>query len=312
MDIWNNWLLIAFITPFLWALVNIIDVYFVDSVYEDEYDGAMISGAFQIVPWLLVPIGIIPFSFPGTHAASLAVLGGIFFLLAFFFYFRALFSRNDVALIQVLWNLSVPLVPFLAWIFLGERLDVVHYTGIVIAFGGAMLLSFDPKIRSYGFVSMTGVMMAAVFFLSLSMVIEEWAYTVAGDFWSVFLLFSLGATITGIGLSFLDKKGGLERFRHIGGLSRKYFLVFLSAETLALLGTLTSQRAIDLSPSVSFVAVIESLVPAFVIAVSFLLSIVLFAKNRTLAGKLYRDQLVGLRMKVVSIALIAYGIYLIA
>lgn len=312
MDIWNNWLLIAFIAPFLWALVNIIDVYFVESVYEDEYDGAMISGMFQIVPWFLVPLGVIPFTFPGMEAGLLAFLGGSAFLLSFFFYFRALFSRNDVAMIQVLWNLSVPLVPFLAWLLLGERLDAVHYAGIALAFLGAVLLSLDSNIRSNGFVATARIMALAVFFLSLSMVIEERAYTLAGDFWSVFLLFSAGATVSGISLSLLDAKGSLERIRHISGLSRKYFLVFLSAETLALFGTLTSQRAIDLSPSVSFVAVIESLVPAFVIAVSFFLSIVLLAKNQELARKLYADQLVGLRMKVVALVIIVYGIYLIS
>lgn len=312
MDIWNNWLLIAFVAPFLWALVNIIDVYFVESVYEDEYDGAMISGIFQIAPWLLVPFGMISFTLPATEAGLLAFFGGSLFLFSFFFYFRALFSKNDVALIQVLWSLSVPLVPFLAWLFIGERLALLQYMGIVIAFIGAICLSLDPKIRSNGFAATARIMVLAIFLLSLSMVIEARAYTLAGDFWSIFLLFSLGAAITGTGLSFFDKKGYTDRLQHIAGLSRKYFLVFFLAETLALLGTLTSQRAIDLSPAVSFVAVIESLVPAFVLGISFLLSVMLFEKNRKLARRLYRDQLVGIRMKMVSIAIIAFGIYLIA
>ena len=80
----ETWFLVALIAPFLWAIVAIIDTYFVDGVYEDEYDGTIISGGFQSLPWLLVLFGVVDFTFPGFELASLALLAGGFFFFSFF------------------------------------------------------------------------------------------------------------------------------------------------------------------------------------------------------------------------------------
>src|SRR4030043_386404 len=98
-SIWNNWLLIAFIAPFLWALVNLIDVYFAKEGYRDAYDGAIVSGFFQVIPWLLVPF--IGLSIPGINIIMLAILAGLFFCASMFFYFKAIFTTGDVSLLQI-------------------------------------------------------------------------------------------------------------------------------------------------------------------------------------------------------------------
>jgi hypothetical protein len=82
------WLPIAFVAPFLWALVSVLDLYLVHGLYQDEWDGTLISGAFQLFPWLLVALGILSFVPPPTEAILFSLAGGLMFLASFFFYFR--------------------------------------------------------------------------------------------------------------------------------------------------------------------------------------------------------------------------------
>src|SRR3989338_7613003 len=99
----NHWLIIAFLAPMFWALVNIIDVYFVGVIYKDELDGTIIAGLFQIVPW---PILFFIADFRLSDAINfetgnvlgisntllLSFLGGMLYATSFYFYFKALFS----------------------------------------------------------------------------------------------------------------------------------------------------------------------------------------------------------------------------
>lgn len=311
--LWGNWLFVAFLAPFFWALVNIIDVYFVDAVYEDEWDGVIISSLFQVLPWLLPIFGLVPFVYPGAGTAGLAFIGGGFLTLAFYFYFKTLFASNDVVVIGALWNISVPLVPFFAWLFIGEQLTLKNYAGVALAFIGATVFAFSKRIKERNYGRVAAVMSGAVFFLSLSMVTQTVVYrSIGDDFWTGFLLFSAGATATGLLLTYFDPKSIRDRASHLYRLCRTYFLIFLLAEWFNLVAVLSSQRAISLSPAVSFVVVIESAVPIFVLILSFFAIAVMIWWNKAKARQIYREQLVGFRAKVFACCIIAVGIYLIS
>ncbi|OGI13934.1 MAG: hypothetical protein A2878_01245 [Candidatus Moranbacteria bacterium RIFCSPHIGHO2_01_FULL_54_31] len=307
----QNWLLVALIAPCLWAIVAIIDTHFVHGVYEDEYDGAVISGVFQLLPWLLVPLGVIEFAFPGAEIAVLALSAGGFFLFSFFYYFKALFVSNDTALMLTFWNVSVLVVPFFAWLLIGEVLTSAHYAGIGIAFLGIILLNFDGKVKGVGFMKIALPMFGAVVFLSFSMVVARMVYELTSDFWSVFLLFSLGAAIAAFVILTIGKKSPVQRARKIAKLSRKHFLFFTTAEGLSIVATLTSQKAISIAPSVSFVAVVESLVPVFVMLISFAI-VFIFRNMKRIDVSSYRNQVSGVGVKVLALAFITVGIYMIS
>jgi drug/metabolite transporter (DMT)-like permease len=66
--------------------------------------------------------------------------------------------------IQVIASLSIPLVPFLSWIISGERLAMIHYVGLGIAFLGALLLSLNKKIEKRAFRTVGFTMIGMVFF----------------------------------------------------------------------------------------------------------------------------------------------------
>ncbi|OGW31104.1 MAG: hypothetical protein A2X59_01690 [Nitrospirae bacterium GWC2_42_7] len=89
-----------------------------------------------------------------------------------FFYFKALFASGDAVANDLLLNLSIPIVPFLSFIFIGEHLAAIHYVGIGISFIGVSILSFNDKFRIKQVRGVFLIMIGAVIFLALSMIIE--------------------------------------------------------------------------------------------------------------------------------------------
>lgn len=312
-ELWGLWLPMALAAPTLWALVCVLDLYLVHGLYRDEWDGTLISGTFQILPWLLVPFGLLSFTAPPMEAMQFAVAGGGMFLLSFFFYFRALFRHADAPLIEVLWGVSVVVVPVMAWALSDERLRSVHYLGIALAFLGSSLFAVRGGLLRQGFLSVAGTMVWAVLLLSASMVLQKEAYRIASNqFLDVYLIFSLGVVAAATILAMLKPKTTMARIRRFAAFKTRYIALLVFAEGVSFAGTVFSQRAIDLSPSPSFVAAIESSVPVFVMLFSLLLAAVFGFFGREQASTMFRNQVLGWREKLIAIALMASGIYCIA
>lgn len=305
----NNWLLVAFIAPFFWALVNIIDVYFVEEIYDNAYDGTVITGLSQIIVLLIVPF--VGFVVPDGKTMILALLAGFFLVTAYFFYFKALFITSDATLLQILWNLLAIVVPILAFIFLRERLSAIQYFGIIVTFFGVLHLTIDKKIVEKRLKEVSLIMSGAILFFSLMMILTREVY-VHTSFLGGITFFSLGAMIAGLFFYVLRSikygKGNLVK------IGKKYYKWFVLSEMLTLAGIMTSQRAIDLSPAVSFVAVIESIQPAFIVISSIVIYIILknySGANMDVIRRIKNDQLVSIGSKIFAIAVMAIGIYMI-
>lgn len=314
MDLlWHWWLPVAFAAPFLWALVSVLDLYFVHGLYRDEWDGTLISGGFQLFPWLLVAPGILPFTLPPPEAVLPALAGGAMFLAAFFFYFRALFRCADSPMILVLWHVSVLVVPVLAWAWLDERLQPEHYLGIALAFIGSTLFVARKGLLRQGFLRIAGTMAWAVLLFSTSMVLQEDAFRHADDrFLDVYLVSSLGMAAAALALAALNPKATAARIRRFSGFKARHIGLLVFAEVVSLGATLFSQRAVDLSPSPSFVAAVESSTPMFVMLLSLLLASVFARLDRAQASTMFRNQTLGWQEKLIAIALMSSGIYFIA
>lgn len=310
----ESWLLIACIAPALWAISNLIDVYFVESIYTDEYDGTIISGLFQILPWMAVLIGFWDFTFY-KDGFFLLFTSGFLFLLALYFYFKALFSKNDVALAQLLWNITAPVTLVFGWMFYGEVLSNNQYLGFALVLLGAFCLGFKSSFRLSEFYSLAKPMFFAIILLSLSMLFSDKGYASnSGKFFDNYLIFSLGNFTAAIVFVTLKFHEGKQRLKSIGSLSMKYFLVFFIAELIALFGYIFSQKAIDLAPSASLVAAVESLIPVFIIFFSLMLLgfFLLFRRGSEITKKIYLDQVDGYFVKSVATIIIAIGIYFLS
>lgn len=72
--------------------------------------------------------------------------------------FTAIRFAHDVSVIAVVAQLGVPISSLLAWVFLGETVRWRRASGILLAFIGTMVMSFDPKVLVYAFAIMIGLL----------------------------------------------------------------------------------------------------------------------------------------------------------
>jgi len=262
IELLDNWIILGLFAAGAWAMSSLLDVCFVgEKIYRDPLDGPAIVGLFCLFPALAAArsLGTADIAWEG---ASLAMLSALCYLLHLYFYFRALFELNDASNAEIFNTLSVLLVPILAFVFLGERMAWANYVAIVVAGVGVVLLVIFQSAR----LSRSGIvfLIFSVTFVSLSMVMQAQAlqfadYGVTAGVFSVtaFLLAALGLAVA------------RARRRHVLRICRKFSLAFVLVQALELAAVFGSQRAIDIGPSVSLVALLESALPIFIMIFSW-------------------------------------------
>jgi len=301
----QNWMLVAFIAPICWALVNIIDLWLAREVFSNEEEATAIIGIFGLLPWVSVLI----WGFPQIDLTYgvLSVIGGLLFMTFNYFYFRSLFASDDLTLVSILMNLAGLVVPVLAAMLIHERLTAVNYIGIVIIVIGSVVACLNGRIVNEHLKRIAWPMAVAIMAFSLSMVAEETVYQKA-NFHGGLLFFSLGLFLGGIYC--YSKK--VLREKKVFKISRTVGFGFVIVESINLLAVVGSHYAIKISPSVSFVAVIETTVPAFIMLLSLLVYVACkMLKVATKHTALLEAQLAGYQNKIFAIIVMAYGVYLL-
>lgn len=87
----------------------------------------------------------IPTQMPRIFAVSL-FCGALHFSLQY----TALKLAGDVSTIAIVSQLTLPFSVILAVVMLGERLSLLRGIGTAAAFGGVVLIGFDPRVLTYG------------------------------------------------------------------------------------------------------------------------------------------------------------------
>ncbi len=134
-------LLFMVVITFLWGFAPIIMKVAFDSVPPLIFTSAR---------FLLVGLVLIPFLrwHPGKMPLIIAIASTVGWL-EFSLFFSGLAISGDVAPIAVAAQLSVPFATILSIFFLGEVVRWRRWSGILLAFGGVMLFSFDPRVVAY-------------------------------------------------------------------------------------------------------------------------------------------------------------------
>ena len=261
----DNWVVTALFSAALWALSCVIDVCFVGKgIYRDASDGVMIAGLFCIVP-AVCSSGSMDFAGTSWAVVAIGALTGLVFLAHVYFYFAALFSLNDAVNAEIFNTLGVLVVPVLAFVLLGERLSWMNYAAIGMAVAGLVVLIGLQRTRLTG-IALT-CLAASVAAVSFMMVMQAWVLQLA-SYATLVWLFSTSAFSAAL---FATGAAAVRR-RRVGYLFRRFGVLFIVVQLLELGAILGSQRATDLSPSVSLVALLECSLPVFVMIFSGLIA----------------------------------------
>ena len=304
IDLLDQWVLMSLLSAAAWGLSCVIDICFVaEGIYRRPSDGPAIAGFFCAVPALMAT-GSIDWSTISLTLALTGSLAGVLFLLHIHFYFKALFALNDAVNAEIFNTLGVLLVPLLAFLLLGERLAAMNYLAIAIGAIAVILLIAMQATRlcrrslSYLAASVTSV--------SLLMVLQARVLELT-NYATAIWLFSITAFITSV-IVFGTRK---ESRRRLGSLCRRFGILFITVQLLELGAILGSQRATDLGPSVSLVALLECSLPLFVMTFSWLLIPVARSvqpiASRSLASAL-AEQILAAPSKLASMVLIVIAI----
>lgn len=307
MELWDSWIAMGLIAAAAWGFSCVIDVCFVgEGVYREPLDGPLIAGLFCILPL---------FVFGETEAilevdprvVVVALLAGVCYLLHIYFYFKALFVLNDASNAEIFNNLSVLVVPVLAFIFLGEILNPLHYLAIALSLAGVLVLvRLQLSTLTWKVAAMLGL---SVLFISLVMVMQAWVLRFVSYQTAVFL-FSSAAFVSVLCL--LSTR--IRQRRRVFHLCKRFGLFFAGVQVLELVAVLGSQRATDVGPSVSLVALVECSLPLFVMTFSW---ITLGVSRRWQVSNTYSirsalaSQTSAYPVKFLSLGLIAAGIGLV-
>lgn len=262
----DHWVSMSFLAAAAWALSCVIDVCFVDNgIYRRASDGAAIAGLFCLVPAVFTA-GSVDWTGISWAVTGVGVASGIVFLLHIYFYFKALFALNDAVNSEIFNTLGVLIVPLLAFVLLGERLAWFNYAAIAGAVFGISVLIGSQFSR----LSWRGIayLVASVVSVSLLMVMQAWVLQTASYATTVWL-FSTTAFIAVLLIFGVPT----VRRRRIRKMCRQFGSLFVFVQLLELGAVLASQRATDLSPSVSLVALLECSLPIFVMAFSWLIAV---------------------------------------
>src|SRR3989344_6461333 len=136
-----HWFPLALISPAIWAIVVLLDDNLLRKVYKSPFVGTIISGFFALAP--LLSLFFVPVTIPSTSILIFSFLAGFLLIASYWFYFKSL-EIEAPSVVIALWNLTPTLVPFLAFLFLGEILQSHQYIGfilILIASVGISLLN---------------------------------------------------------------------------------------------------------------------------------------------------------------------------
>lgn len=253
-----NWFYIALLSPALFALINIVDDNLLRDVYKSPFFGAIISGFFALLP--LLSLLFISITIPPIHIMLTAIIAGFLTVIYYLFYFKG-FAVESPSVIISLFNLSPALVPFFAYVFLGERLNANQYLGFLFILGASIGISVTD-IKKFKFSPALYLITIASIITAVIAILAKYIYSNV-DFWSGYIFYSIGMGLGALFLSTIFKEGR-SFFKEFNKTFKKWILIFILVELLGISAELSLNYAISKGP-VSLVKVIEGVQPIYVL-----------------------------------------------
>ncbi len=191
------WVFFALLFPLLFAIICILDAFFVERVFVRPWIGTITSALASIFGLLLIP-----FAFPPTLTQpptnwkfiGIALLAGLLTQVSQGFYFQAL-ADCEAGIVSAYLNLIPVFLPIISYVAFGQAFTVWTYLGItinILASVALCLIDANLEARWHSF----GLMVTSSLVYALAVLLENYLF----DFVPVlegFLWVTLGIVLSG-------------------------------------------------------------------------------------------------------------------
>lgn len=303
-----SWLIVAIFAYFLFAIVALVDKYLLGRLIPSPKIYAFYVGALGILALLFVPFG---FLVPDTLKILLAILAGVFHILAIFAYFTGLKNFETSRIVPAIGGFA-PLFTFgLTYIFTGGKppFSIIETIAFLLLILGSILItrerSKNISLKSLQISALTAFLFATYFVLAKFVYLEQ-------PFISGFIWTRIGAFLMAIVL-LVSKEVREELFMKRKTFELKVWGILLPNQTMAAGAFILQNWAIALA-GIAYVAIISALGGiqyVFVLIFVIILSLTqpFWAKRAGLKEEISRQILF---QKIFAISLIGSGIILLA
>lgn len=266
MENLSFWILVSFLSPFCYGLINILNGILIVNDFKKPvtliFYKALSNSAF-ILPLIL--LWGLP-SRPSGYLLGCYFLLGLLDVAYLLPYYRAL-ERIDTSIVGALFSLGRVAIPIMTYLFLDERLSLCQYIG----FGIIVLSSIFLSIRNFKLPKINlafWLMLFSSFLLAIFAVLEK--YTVDADTNWINLLFYPALSSSIIVLMFLLRTSSRKEIIVAWIPFKRTFKLFAIS---ALLSFIALSVMVYLLPYISAVtkASISSTMPIFILVTSIVM-----------------------------------------
>ena len=294
-----EWYMYALLVPAFWALNNVFVKFLITNKFKNYVP--MISSIIMMdLPYATIILLILPITINFPYAL-LALIVGLFPIVAFWFYSKALLLE-EVSRLITLFQLIPVFVTVLSAIFLNEILDLQKYLGIIIIVLASILISFRSIKGKASFSKALKYMIPFSLIIAIYSIMEKYLLNYF-DFWSLFFWNIIGASM-GILILLSFRKPRKQFTKTLPTVGAKGLFITFIGEGIYVIGTLFSLIAFSLAEA-SVVSALLGLQPFYLFFYTILLSMFL--------PKILKEELTKrvITLKLIAITLMLIGTYLI-
>lgn len=259
------WLIFAFLAPAFYGLAEIFDNFLINKEFKHPMTLVFYSYLFNII---FIPVLFVfsPPALPPLHTWPLFLGLGLVGVGYLYPYYRGL-QTDDTSVVISFFAIGRIFIPVLAFLIVGEVLDIQQYLGILIIILSVFALGIHHSKQKFRFSKAAWYIGLAAFLLAFEGVFLK-------------LLFESGVSVsTAVGgesliglilaMFLLGSKTIRADIRSTFPLFIKLSPLFLAEEALTFLGTVTESAAISLT-SLSVVKGITMTAPFFLLVYAWL------------------------------------------
>jgi len=296
-----DWLIFAFVATVFWAVGVVIDKYILTKHMQDPFSYQLLLTIAETPILLLLLFTSISSALPWS---LLGIIAGFSLYPGLILYFKAMATEEEASRLISLWYTSPIIVLLMAYIFLGEKLSLPSYLGVVLLVLGAVFISYrKEKGKKPVMSSALGLILASGVVFAVYEILTKYVLDATDDYFSYLFWNFIGTAIIGSSLFCLPKIRG-NFLSDIQKVNRAVLLWRIVNTSLSLVASVFYYIAISSGP-VSLVSAASSLEPFFVFAITLLLSLLV---PRILKEEIGKGVVT---IKALAIILIVVGTWLI-